>query len=203
MKSRNEFVQFAGHFQSLAIEISRRLERQEVNVVEAIALAVQVEGTKALDDISAVLVKFVKAVKNVINCDADPFVPNNWSVESHTKGGQFAFDPAKVKFHLSHNQQDGKVIEGSKLRKELTNEPVLNANVLDYLLKNPHLIPENWKKDEKGNARYIFFWGTIYRSSDGYLSVRYLYCRDGRWRWGCGWLGNGWSDGYPAAVFAS
>lgn len=146
----------------------------------------------------------VKMVEYVINCDVDPFVSNGWKAESHTKGGQFAFDPAKIKFYLSPNQLDGKRIEGNKLRKELANEPVLNANVLDYLLKNSHLIPEDWKKDERGNTRYIFFWGTIYRYSYGFLFVRCLcWWHDGSWRWDLHWLDYDWIDYHPAAVLAS
>lgn len=146
----------------------------------------------------------ISTVQHIIDCDADPFVPSGWTVESHKKGGQFAFNPAKIRFHLSSNQQGGKYTRGNELRKELANEPVLNANVLDYLLKNPHLIPDEWKKDASGNTRYIFFWGTIYRrSSSGDLCVRCLYFRDGRWRWRCSWLGRVWYGFGPAAVLAS
>ncbi len=145
----------------------------------------------------------VKMTKHIIDCDADPFVPSGWKVEEHKKSGQFAFNPAKVKLHLSPNQQDGKVIEGNKLHRELANEPVLNANVLDYLLAHPKLIPEEWKKNEKGNTRYIFFWGTIYRDSGGYLCVRYLYWNDGSWSWSYYWLGYDWSGNGPAALRTS
>lgn len=152
----------------------------------------------------------IKPIEHVINCDADPFTPSGWTVESHTKGGQFVFDPAKIKLYLSPNQQDSEqdseVIEGNKLRKELANELVLNANVLDYLLKNPQLIPEDWKKDEKGNTRFIFFWGTIYRGSSGGLCglcVRCLCFSGGRWHWDYDWLGSDWSGHSPAALRAS
>lgn len=145
----------------------------------------------------------VEAAQHLIDCDADPFVPSGWKVESHKKGGQFAFDPAKIKLHLSPNQRGGKFIEGNKLRKELVNEPVLNANVLDFLLKNPNLIPEEWKKDASGNTRYIFFWGTIYRRSLGHLYVRYLCWSDGSWYWLYYWLDVDWGGDNPAAVFAS
>lgn len=145
----------------------------------------------------------VSPVPHVIDCDTYPFVPNGWTVVSHKKGGQIAFNPAKIKLHLSTNQQNGKLIEGNKLRKELANEPVLNANVLDYLLKNPRLIPEEWKKDASGNTRYIFFWGTIYRYSYGNLFVRYLCWLNGSWRWGHYWLGSAWYGDNPAAVLAS
>ncbi len=155
----------------------------------------------------------ITVVEHVIDCDADPFLPNGWKVEEHQKGGQFKWDPSN---HLSNlpilyldekGQRNGKSIEGNKLREKLAKDLVkgalLNANVLDYLLANPHLIPEEWKKDEKGNTRYIFFWGTVYRLSDGYLCVRYLCWDVSRWYWGSHWLDDDWGDGDPAAVRAS
>ncbi|MDO8633009.1 MAG: hypothetical protein Q7K38_00455, partial [Candidatus Wildermuthbacteria bacterium] len=81
--------------------------------------------------------------------------------------------------------------------KELAGKPVMNANVLDYLLKNPHLIPDEWK------GKYLFFWGTVYRGSVGCLYVRYLCWRGVRWGWDCRWLGSGWDGRYPAALRAS
>jgi hypothetical protein len=81
--------------------------------------------------------------------------------------------------------------------------PVMNANVLDYLLANPDLIPEEWKKDEKGNTRYIFFWGTVYRRSNGNLCVRCLYWDDSGWYWSLRWLVIDFFGFYPAAVPAS
>lgn len=145
---------------------------------------------------------------HLIDCDADPFVPIGWAVNSHKKSGQLAFDPIKIRFHLSPNQQDGKYIKGNELRKELANESTLNANVLDYLLKNPRLIPEEWKnKDVGGNTRYIFFWGTIYRYSNRYsngdLCVRCLSFDGGGWHWYYHWLDGDWFGGSPAAVLAS
>lgn len=145
----------------------------------------------------------VEMAKHTINCDAEPFTPSGWKVEEHKKGGQFAFDPAKIKLYLSPNQQDGEVIGGNELRKEMASEPVLNANVLDYLLAHPELIPEDWKKDEQGKTRYVFFWGTIYRYSSGYLCVRSLYWGGGSWGWSGRWLDGGWRGVDPAAVLAS
>jgi len=135
-------------------------------------------------------------VKHVIDLDADPMVPENWSVEEHIKGGQLRWNPDEVNLYLCDEQKGGS-IQGKKLRKKLKDNPVLNANVLDYLLANPQLIPEEWKD------KAIFFWGTVYRSSDGSLFVRYLGWGGGGWGWGCGWLGNRFYDGGPAAVSAS
>lgn len=133
---------------------------------------------------------------HLINLDAKPFVPNGWKVEEHRQGGQFAWDKAKTGLYLADRQKSGTIV-GNELRKVLKDQPVLNANALDYLLANPHLIPEEWK------GKYVFFWGTIYRSSGGGLYVRCLCWDDGRWRWGSFWLGYGWFGGFPAAVLAS
>ncbi|MDA1169251.1 MAG: hypothetical protein O3A36_02860 [bacterium] len=125
----------------------------------------------------------ITVVKHVINGDADPLIPYpDWKVEEHKKRGQVVWDPSQFKLHLSSNQKAGKSIQGHKLRKELESLPTENANLLDYLLAHPNLIPEDWKKDENGKTRYIFFWGTVYRSSGGYLCVRYLCFDDGHWQ---------------------
>ncbi|MEK7080027.1 MAG: hypothetical protein AAB901_01945, partial [Patescibacteria group bacterium] len=67
----------------------------------------------------------------------------------------------------------------------------------------PHLIPEEWKKDGKGNTRYIFFWGTIYRYRNSRLCVRCLYWEDGSWNCTHYWLDDGYEDREPAAVRAA
>jgi hypothetical protein len=128
-------------------------------------------------------------IEDVIDCDVLPYIEHDWIVEEHQQGGQFAFDPLKLEYYLSNEQQNSGLdafIEGNKLREELSGKPVLNANVLDYLLSNPHLIPKEWR----GN--YNYFWGTLYRIRGGRLFVRFLFWQynDGKSRWSCSyrWL---------------
>jgi hypothetical protein len=139
---------------------------------------------------------------HIIDCDADPFVPDGWKVEEHKKGGELDFDPTQMQFYLADGQKNGKSMQGHKLRKDLANMPVMNANVLDYLLTNPDLIPKDWKTDGHGNTRWIFFWGTIYRYPDGDLYVRCLCRHDCRWDWSGNWLSNDWNGNDPAALSA-
>ncbi|MDP2789853.1 MAG: hypothetical protein Q8O51_01880 [bacterium] len=139
----------------------------------------------------------IKQLENVIDLDASPICPGSLTVEEHQKGGSFRWDPAKVQLYLSKPQSKGKVIGGLDLRKDLVGKPVFNACLLDYLLAHPHLIPEEWK------GKCIFFWGTIYRDSDGRLFVRCLYWRGGQWQWNYYWLGLGWYGDDPAALRAS
>jgi len=139
----------------------------------------------------------VTTIRHLIDCNAAPFVPEDWSVEEHRKGGMLKWDPNEVTLHLSEHQKDGKVIVGTELHRELKRESVLNANVLDYLRAHPALIPEEWK------GKYVFFWGTIYRNPSGSLCVRFLYFDGGKWYWDYFWLDFGWSDNDPAASLAS
>ena len=89
------------------------------------------------------------------------------------------------------------LIRGTELREELKGKPVLNANVLDYLLKHPELIPEEWK------GKAVFFWGTIYRDSRGNLCVRCLYWDGSRWYWSHNWLDDFWLADNLALLLAA
>ncbi len=146
-----------------------------------------------LDDLKT----FLNQVIQVIDCDAQPFIPDGWKVQEHQKGGKLEWNPEKIQLYLSDGQKDGKYIEGNKLRKELKGKKVLNACVLDWLLAHPEFIPEEWK------SKYIFFWGTIYRISGGDLYVRCLCWLGDRWHWRYAWLDDDWYDSRPAAVLAS
>ncbi|WKZ26279.1 MAG: hypothetical protein QY304_02705 [Candidatus Paceibacterota bacterium] len=149
---------------------------------------------------------------HIILGNADPFVPSGWEVEKHQKSGDLKLtrdgddlylDGKKIEFFLSPNQQCDKVIKGDKLRKELEGKPVLNANVLDYLLAHPDLIPDSWKVDDQGRTRYLLFWGTVYRSPGGRLCVRFLSWDGGGWDWDGYWLDDGCLSDLPAALLAS
>ena len=101
-------------------------------------------------------------------------VGEGWSILEKRADGLY-LDWKKIVLFLSKRQKNGKWLKGYELREELTDKPVLNANILDSILINTHLIPEDWKKDENGNIRYVFFWGSIFRNSGRGLCVRGLY----------------------------
>ena len=141
--------------------------------------------------------------RHIVDCDANPVAPLGCRIEEHKKGGQFPLDMSKVKLHLSRNQVDGNIIKGNKLREELVSKPVLNINILNYLLRNQELIPEDWKRDTNNCIRWIFFWGTIYRNSEDHLFVRYLFWDNSMWVWSYYRLDRTWSNDCPAAILAS
>jgi len=100
----------------------------------------------------------IETIKPVIDCDADPSCYDDvkWKVKKHHKRGELKLDISKITLYLSKGQKDGNKIEGLKLLKELEGELTLNANVLDFFLKNNQFIPEEWALE------MVFFWGTIY-----------------------------------------
>ncbi|OHA60175.1 MAG: hypothetical protein A2589_00675 [Candidatus Vogelbacteria bacterium RIFOXYD1_FULL_46_19] len=138
----------------------------------------------------------LRPVKYVIDCDADPFLPDGWKVEDHQQGGILKWTESLIALYLDQRQQSGRCI-GHDLRRALRNQKVLNANVLDFLLQHPELIPEEWKGKE------VFFWGTIYLISDDNLCVRSLSWHGDEWRWSHFWPDFIWPNNYLAAVRAS
>lgn len=154
----------------------------------------------------------VGTLSATIDLDANPSLPfNGATIEKHKKGGKVTIekradglyiDGHKVVLHLSERQVNGKTIQGHELRRELDGKPVLNAGVLDFLMANQSFVPDEMKKDAKGNTVYTFFWGTIYRSSDGYLVVRFCYWHVGRLKQYYSWLGFKWKFHSPAACLA-
>jgi len=154
----------------------------------------------------------ITPTQNVIDCDIKPFgLLGEWEIKEHKKGGQLILDLSKVKLHFSPNQVDGKVIEGNKLYGELMSESVLNANVLDYLIAFPKLIPEDWKRDVNGKRHFILFWGTIYsrsflksiHSKSSHLFVRSLSWEVDGWYGGVFHLDGEFGSLNPAAVLVS
>ncbi len=134
-------------------------------------------------------------MKHIINLEAKPKVPyDGWTVESHIGKGKIDLSKVKLELHLDEEQKIGYIV-GNKLREKL-GDNVLNANVLDYLLEHTELIPDEWK------GKYIYFWGTIYRYSDGNLCVRYLYFNEGHWQADGRWLSSDWGSDEPAARLA-
>jgi len=146
----------------------------------------------------------VELMELFVDLAADAPLPKEWSasdgwkIEEHRKGNpQWRYEPSQLRLHLSPNQQGDKYIVGDKLRKELVSVPVMNANLLDWLLLHPELIPDSWK------GKYVFFWGTIYRHRGGSLCVRYLYWDGSAWSWSSRWLDDYFDADGPAVVSAS
>lgn len=103
------------------------------------------------------------------------------------------FDTEKTSLYLSE-EQERESVNGFSLRNELLYKPVMPANVLDYLLANTELIPNDWKNKK------VFFWGSIYCDSSGRFCVRYLYLNCSEWDWHYYWLDCDFDANRPAAL---
>lgn len=138
----------------------------------------------------------IKYIDHLIDTDATPFIPDGWSVEKHAGHGLWKWNHSSVQLFLSKEQTQSYAF-GNDIQKVIEKQKgkiILNANVLDYLLAHPELIPEAWK------GKAVFFWGTIYRISDGILCVRFLNWRGDWLRWSSSWLGDNFDAVSPAAL---
>ena len=158
--------------------------------------------------------KTVNATTIMVNLGLSPRLPfdsaivkwhrgEGWVRVQKRKDGLYV-GGRKVILYLSERQKNGGLLKGHELREELTGKPVLNANLLDMLFDNQHLIPEDFKKDADGNTIYIYFWDSGFRSPDtDRLCVRCLYFYAGVWYRSYGWLGLDWFSSFPAALLAT
>lgn len=148
-----------------------------------------------LGDVRLLLDGMVKivAVDNVIHLDADPVIREGWSVVEHRRHNPCAWGLLKVGLYVPDQQKNGKFV-GNELRDLMKDQSVFNANLLDYLLARPALIPDKWKQ------KSIYFWGTIFRNEYGELCVRYMHSRDGLWRGDYRRLSKFWYPFEPAVV---
>ncbi len=143
--------------------------------------------------------KAIERPQHVINTDADLILPDpSWSVVEHIRRGMIEWDPVRVELYLSESQRGILQIKGTRLRKKLADQPVLNYNVFVYLFRHQELIPEEWK----WMSRRIYFWGTIFSDTRGNLRVSCLYwdLEEAKWCWSYSWLDNDWCEFNPAAV---
>ncbi len=51
----------------------------------------------------------IEIVGRLIDCDADPFVPEGWSVEEHRKGGLIDLATMKLSLFLAEQQKKGSI----------------------------------------------------------------------------------------------
>ncbi|HCP08596.1 MAG TPA: hypothetical protein DIT25_02245 [Candidatus Moranbacteria bacterium] len=145
----------------------------------------------------------IKEEVYLINCDTSPFCPRGWEVLEHKKGGLLTWDPDEIRLYapkrllwVHKKKRIWGDISGYMVKKRIGNKFALNANILDYLLRYPKLIPEKWKNVS------VYFFGTIYHC--GYdEAVRCLVWDSSKWRSGYMPLnedGSFWGDDNPIAL---
>lgn len=141
--------------------------------------------------------------RRLVDCDAQPYIPDGWRIERHTCRGLIEFDPARIELFQHEKQKKGGTITGDDLFDAVKDRIGLNACVLDHSLENTGNLPGSWKKDDQGRTRYIIFPDTVFRDSDDFLYVRFLFWDDGRWDWDDFRLDDDFDDQYWVALLAS
>ncbi len=137
----------------------------------------------------------VEPIPHSIDLDAHPnnlYRNRGWTVKEHLSGSQIGLpcgqlDWWKHKLNFSHPDwfNHGDQMNPSEFWEKLKEhgEPVLNANVLDYLLKHPELV--FWELDhrkdpvERTHFSLFAFWGTLFENRWGQRTVRALTARGG------------------------
>jgi len=127
----------------------------------------------------------------------------NWAkdIKEHdTSLGVIEWSKEKYKDSLffSPKQLAGKKVGAEELLALLKKQeiPVLNINVLNFLLVNKDQIPEEWR------GKKIFFWGTIISELGGRESVCYLEEDGSNWISDHHWLDHELLSRMPAVMFS-
>jgi hypothetical protein len=84
----------------------------------------------------------------------------------HKLGEKILWDPKNFKLRIHPKRPEN--ITFSEMLDWVKKEPIMNANVLDYWLLHPEMVPEECK----GENVSVFFWGTVYLDTFGGLFVR-------------------------------
>lgn len=130
----------------------------------------------------------------IVDCDVDPIVPEGLKILSHQRGGQLNLRQTRVVPFFSTKQQKGGTIEGKELFRELALQPIMNANVLDFLLDHSELIElilKEWEW-EKVYGSELFFLGTIFldENEDKYVCCLRRRLEGGGWCRGVHFVGS-------------
>jgi hypothetical protein len=107
-----------------------------------------------------------------INTDAEPNIPDGYTLIDHRRYGQILWTPDSVYLYQDMPQEHK---PGSTLYERLRGKRVANATTLGRLLRRPGQIPKEWKCNEAGETIYIHFWGTLFRDRYGNRWVKYLF----------------------------
>ena len=100
-------------------------------------------------------------MKHIIDCDVLPTPPHNeTTICKHVTHGRLVWDKDRQKeaLYICKGQYGQDSMPAMDILTELRDKPVLNANVLEYLLNNQDAIPNEWRNE---NLFYMF-WGTLY-----------------------------------------
>ena len=149
----------------------------------------------------------VISIDRSMQFDPKTFIGDGWSIEEQDERAiaLTEIDLTSVMFDSTLEKGEKSIKGEDKLKrlKEKTNRIRLDAGIFKTLWENQILIPEKWKEETDGNTTFIYFDGTVLRSSLGFRYVLFLCWNDGEWCWYYYWLEDDWYANDPSAVLAS
>lgn len=153
-------------------EIRRRIASGALDydeTMEALQLVVENKGY--------IMTKVVKGLAEltdipyIVNLDAQPKTLTGYKASAHNGGGVFNFQHQSLDLFYPNPEREN----GYKIRSAL--EGPLNANMLDFLLGHPELIPQECQ------GKYTCFFGTTYCSyRDDESFVRAIFYHQDRYQ---------------------
>jgi hypothetical protein len=90
--------------------------------------------------------------KDLVIAESDFLRPK----KEQPKNGINEFDINKMQLYISKEQINTGNIAGFAFKKELESKKVPTTAVLNYFLRHPQLIPNDWR------GKQIYFWGSAY-----------------------------------------
>ncbi len=108
-------------------------------------------------------------------------VPGNWKVVTHQKNGKLEWRPGIITVSLEDGQRRNTNFPyGEQVYESYAGEKLPNSNMLEFYLKHPYLIPDEWK------GEIVHFFGTIFTDDRGNLHVRRLEWNGSKHKWEAG-----------------
>ena len=162
-----------GSFHRRVDEVKRRLNEETIPF------------TWVMNELQRVIEGRPPVANIVVDFCLPPMIPPGWDIRESDQMksrffGGWNFNLNNLELYRLDEQKQQRFISGNDLRNRLEGKIVMGAQLLDFLLANSYLVPEEWKK------KTVLFWGTIYRDDGDKPCVRYLQFLDGsrpRWGW--------------------
>lgn len=126
----------------------------------------------------------IPGTRATIDTDQRPPSIGDKVVLEHFGMGKVAWQPDSLSLFRTMDQTwYGFAIGGFHLKRKLQTYLPYNATVLDFLLKNQHLIPVELSTNHNGEKQHICFWGTVYgfSSKDPARYIRSMYLGTHGW----------------------
>lgn len=111
-----------------------------------------------------------KKSNSFINSRKKPLIPKGWKIVKHVKIKSFYWNRKSAVLHREKEQKKGLYVSHKVIVRRLKRRRkiLLNATVLDFLMKHKNRIPQSWE------GKTIDFPGTVYRDNSGELRTAYL-----------------------------